>query len=834
MSTLDQDLFLVEIVAIDPDTSLPTTLYFGTAGFITTPSETPASQVFQARVKQAVQMQRTLFGASTTRGRSTIGFGDIVINNSDGVLDAYLDSGFDGQVVTVRRGTLGAAYPSGFTTELVATMGKPVATQTEITIKLRDRQAETSVPLQTTKYAGSGLGTLEGTADSIQGKPKPVCYGTVLNVTPPCVETAKLIYQIADAQMTSVDGVYDRGVSLTVGYLPLYVGVGVDTGTFPPGFVAGIQSSADSATWASRSGSPAGGGAASAARLGLGYGAGTWVSVGQSGFLDTSTNATSWTSRTSGLGGQDIWAAAYGQSKWIIAGGNGLMSVSTDNGVTWTKLTSLPFGSTTIRALIYAADGGGLWVAAAGTTIGYSPDGVNWKTATASSMTAVYGLTFGNGVYVAVGENAGVPAINTSTDCSSWTSRTVPASHTTTKYLGVTYGNSTYVVVGVNSTPNGIIASSSNATTWTARTPASAGAQFNGVTYGATFVLCGGTAAADGVIQTSSDGITWTDRTEAFAQGIYAVKYGEGVTVDTYANTTDLLDNTKAPAAGKYKMYLGASGSYFRLGSAPTGLVTCDATAAANAFCTAAQIYKQLLEDRAGLSGSDYNSSDLTDLDTDSGSAQTGFWTDAETTIAPVLDQVLGSVGASWYVDRTGIFRTKQLKAPSGSPVVSFTKNGVEGLQQVACDDAGQGLPAYSCILRYQQNYTVQTSDVATSVTAARKAFLAKQWREASDNDATVQDVHALAVQLVEDSLLASSAAAATEVTRRLTLRKSRRELYQFRAPYDATNRTVELGDVVQLTHDSFGLTGGALFRVLAIAPNARDKKITFTVWGAP
>jgi hypothetical protein len=44
-----------------------------------------------------------------------------------------------------------------------------------------------------------------------------VCYGVVKNVPAPCVNTSKLIYQVNDGAVDSIDAVYDRGVPLLVG-----------------------------------------------------------------------------------------------------------------------------------------------------------------------------------------------------------------------------------------------------------------------------------------------------------------------------------------------------------------------------------------------------------------------------------------------------------------------------------------------------------------------------------------------------------------------------------------------------------------------------------------
>lgn len=212
-------VFLVEIDAYDPsrlEADNPITLYYGTHGHVTGPAETPADTVFLSRVKQAAVMKRTLFAEGTTRGRASVNYGDLELRNDDGKLDALITYNFDGQGIRIRRGPVRGAYPSDFATDLEGTMqGIEIGTEM-IVVKIRDRRSEMEKPLQPTKFAGSGLGTLEGVAGDLKGKPKPVCYGKVFNIAPPCVETAKLIWQVADSA-ASITAVRDRGVALVSG-----------------------------------------------------------------------------------------------------------------------------------------------------------------------------------------------------------------------------------------------------------------------------------------------------------------------------------------------------------------------------------------------------------------------------------------------------------------------------------------------------------------------------------------------------------------------------------------------------------------------------------------
>lgn len=209
-----RSVYLIEIVAATDSAGTTTTLYFSTEGFVTSSSDTPANKYFEPYVKQPALMNREI----SATGQSNVGYGEIVLTNIDGALDYLIDYGFDGRSVTIRHGS--GAYPSNFTTVLVGTMEQPEFRWNEVSIKIRDRQDElASKQLQTTKYAGTNSlpNGLEGVAGDIKGRPKPILYGQVFNITPVFVNTSRLIFQVNDGAVNSVDAVYDRGVSLTKG-----------------------------------------------------------------------------------------------------------------------------------------------------------------------------------------------------------------------------------------------------------------------------------------------------------------------------------------------------------------------------------------------------------------------------------------------------------------------------------------------------------------------------------------------------------------------------------------------------------------------------------------
>lgn len=195
-------------------------------GFRTSPSETPARAIYLNRLLEPGSFQVSIYRQGIVGGRAEVGYGVIEVDNTDGVLDHLKYVAFDGRSLVIRYGESEAAYPSGFTTLFTGTMQGSELEYSRVRFLLRDRQAEvfskkaqgprTGISDNTfagTNSAGNGI---EGGSD-IKDKPKPICYGKVRNIQPPCVNTSKFIYQVNWRAVNSIDAVYSGGVALTPG-----------------------------------------------------------------------------------------------------------------------------------------------------------------------------------------------------------------------------------------------------------------------------------------------------------------------------------------------------------------------------------------------------------------------------------------------------------------------------------------------------------------------------------------------------------------------------------------------------------------------------------------
>ena len=195
-----------------------------------------------------------------------------------------------------------------------------------------------------------------------------------------------------------------------------------------------------------------------------------------------------------------------------------------NDGATWVQQT-LPV-SNDWYGVTY---GNGTFVAVGGDNSNValtSPDGTTWTQQTLPLSANWWSVTYGNGTFVAVSRSA--PAA-TSPDGITWTQQSMPLS---ADWVSVTYGNGIFVAVAAGSS---IAATSPDGVTWTQQTlPLSA--NWWSVTYGnGTFVAV---SITGDIAASSADGITWTQRTLPASTGWERVAYGNGmfVAVPSYSN----------------------------------------------------------------------------------------------------------------------------------------------------------------------------------------------------------------------------------------------------------------------------------------------------------
>ena len=130
----------------------------------------------------------------------------------------------------------------------------------------------------------------------------------------------------------------------------------------------------------------------------------------------------------------------------------------------------------------------------------HSVDGRTWARRTSGTTNWLVAVTFGNGRYLAVGDNG---TILTSTNAIVWTP--VSSTGTTARLNNVLFAQNKFVAVG----EGGAIVVSTDGTTWNPVTSNAGTAWLRGLAYGPGNWIATGQS---GTITTSLDGITWTKR----------------------------------------------------------------------------------------------------------------------------------------------------------------------------------------------------------------------------------------------------------------------------------------------------------------------------------
>lgn len=272
-----------------------------------------------------------------------------------------------------------------------------------------------------------------------------------------------------------------------------------------------------------------------------------------------------------------------------------------------------------------------------------------------------------------------------------------------------------------------------------------------------------------------------------------------------------------------------------RTGSKPAGQLTARPVEKSNAADrTAAQIARRMLLHKGFVEGQHFMAEDIAALDALNAS-EIGYWIPPEDlTSLRAIQQVLGSIGASIIPDRLGVYRMMRFQEPDGYPVTILTSAEIlEGqINLLATGDEGRGVPAWRVTVQYARNwYPMARGNLDVNATEEFKAFAVSEWRSAVAEDETVKAVHRLASDLTFETYLTEEADAQAEATRLLALHSVPRERFQVRVKSFYVER-VELGSVVRLQLNRFGLATGKDFVTIGIQENFATGTTTLDLWG--
>jgi type II secretory pathway pseudopilin PulG len=207
------------------------------------------------------------------------------------------------------------------------------------------------------------------------------------------------------------------------------------------------------------------------------------------------------------------------------------IAAAAGTGSLWTSRTAA-----SAQSWVAVAYGDGRYVAVGNNAVMTSTDGITWTSGTPATSDEWWGVAYGNSIWVAVSYNG---TVMTSTNGTAWTQRFPPAGN---EYFGVTYGNGLFVAVGETATgsPNNQIITSPDGINWTVRSSPVI-IRWHSVAYGNNlFVAVARDGTATNRVMTSTDGITWTSQTSV--SGAWrSVAYGNGLWVATQYSSNGIM-----------------------------------------------------------------------------------------------------------------------------------------------------------------------------------------------------------------------------------------------------------------------------------------------------
>ena len=241
--------------------------------------------------------------------------------------------------------------------------------------------------------------------------------------------------------------------------------VGIDSAT------GAATSTNNGTTWTARTGNINFNGVAMA------YGAGVFAAMAPSGLsAQTSPDGATWTTRTVPTN-QNYNSLVYGGGLFVAVPYGGNTAITSSDAITWTNRT-LPTQTTARRTAIAYGAGTYAITSRDASHFDYSTNGTTWTAATNPGSANWYYIGYNGTKWLATVDNSTTYA--TSNDAITWTSATAAV----TFQGAISALGSTFVVGGAAATAN--IYTSTNGTTFTTRTLPSSGTWLNNITNGST------------------------------------------------------------------------------------------------------------------------------------------------------------------------------------------------------------------------------------------------------------------------------------------------------------------------------------------------------------
>ena len=205
---------LVEVIA--NIAGVETVLYLSNRNYATGSSDTPANTTYLPYIQTSLAFNQAI----TLDGSPSLSYGDIAIDNTNGVRDSWLNYIWANRKISIYIGDVSfnrsnfTNIYSGYVSDIAS------SDRNTLNISIRDLLQRLNTPMTSTLIGGTGPN---------KEILRPLCFGEVHNITPVLYDAPNLIYMVHNGPIESIIEVRDNGVPLPAG---VSYTVDLNAGTF--------------------------------------------------------------------------------------------------------------------------------------------------------------------------------------------------------------------------------------------------------------------------------------------------------------------------------------------------------------------------------------------------------------------------------------------------------------------------------------------------------------------------------------------------------------------------------------------------------------------------
>lgn len=302
---------------------------------------------------------------------------------------------------------------------------------------------------------------------------------------------------------------------------------------------------------------------------------------------------------------------------------------------------------------------------------------------------------------------------------------------------------------------------------------------------------------------------------------IYQFHYAQALAVDgafdggvpytPAGNVADITATSVAP--GQFKTQLSASGSYVKLGTAPTKTLTLNVRGDAPDGLyvdRAADIAFRVLHDLQGLDDGWFESPTFDTLRL-SAPGPIGIYLGLEPVAASVvMDEIMAGINGWWAENRFGRIEVGLIALPASTPRATLRLKDIFELERVALPES-MDPPMWRVRVGYGRNWTpMDITQIGTSIVSgdpARYAFLTEEFRFVTVEDVTIKQRNLRAQELTLFSAYAEEADGQALAEMLFEIYSVPRRLARLRTKRQGLK--LPLGGTIAVDYPRYGLAGG-------------------------